>query len=97
MRILLVISFLFVAHLCQSQTIEIDTIVTSKYKIVKASPPEEQTAEDAPSIENQKEDKNFGDLLISLGEGFINRLKYRFNLDEAIEEKSKKYKKSDSG
>ena len=71
----------------QAQTLEIDSSVTSKYKIVKVSPSSE-----IPSEPANNEDKGFGDLVMSLGEGFIKRLKYRFNL-EGVEEKVNKFKK----
>ena len=92
MKVLLLILFLFVIQVGYSQTFEVDTSVTSKYRIVKTAPEQESPPEDQ-TLAPEKEDKGIGDVLFSLGEGFINRLKYRFNLDEAIEEKSKKYKK----
>ena len=40
----------------------------------------------------KKEKEGFGETLLTLGRGFMDRLKYRFNL-EAVEKKVEKFKK----
>jgi len=65
----------------------VDTASTNKY-IIKRAPVAE-----APAQEVNKEDLNFGDRALSIGQGILNRLKARLNLEEASESlKAKKEK-----
>ncbi|MEP5610952.1 MAG: hypothetical protein ABJP45_01820 [Cyclobacteriaceae bacterium] len=70
-----------------AQKIVVDTVSTNKY-IIKRAPVVE-----APPQEAKKEDLNFGDRALSIGQGILNRLKARLNLEEASESlKAKKEK-----
>lgn len=85
--VITIIVFVLIGCKAYAQTLEVDSSVTSKYRIVKVTKtPESQV------IQEPEEDKGFGDMLLSLGDGFIKRLKYRFNL-EGVEEKVNKFKK----
>lgn len=70
-----------VSFLAKGQRIVIDTASTNKYIIKKevkepAQPREKVTA---------KEEVSFGERALSIGNGILNRLKARLNLEEAAE------------
>lgn len=88
MRIKFIIICLLAAAISSSaQKIVVDTASTNKYIIKR--PTEAET----PAHEEKKEDLNFGDRALSIGQGILNRLKARLNLEEASESlKAKKEK-----
>ena len=73
-----------------SQNTEADTTIVSSQK--------KKEIENTSPKKVKKKKEGFGESLLSLGKGFLDRLKYRFNL-EAIEEKventKEKLKKKD--
>lgn len=75
----------------------VDTTSSNKYLLKKES------ADTSQSSELSSEEVSFGDRAMSIGFGILNRLKARFNLEEAAEslkEKKEKYlgtKEEDQG
>lgn len=78
--------FLSSAIVANAQDAKADSTESPIAKIIKT---EKEEQPDPPKTEAKEEKEGFGDTLLSLGKGFLERLKYRFNL-EAVENKVEK-------
>jgi len=87
-----IVVFLFVSigSVAQESTADSTTVAATKEDVAKTKK--------KPDTKKEKKKDGFGDTLLSLGKGFLERLKYRFNL-EAVEQKvqktQKKFKKKE--
>ncbi|MEL7144794.1 MAG: hypothetical protein AAFO69_00390 [Bacteroidota bacterium] len=90
------IPFLFMTLLSLSSVAQ-DSTGDSTTVVVKAET--EAIKKEKPEKVGKGKKDGFGESLLSLGKGFLERLKYRFNL-EAVEEKvektQKRFKKKDN-
>jgi len=77
----LILVFSFLSHFALGQEVEKDSSVLVK-KEIKIEQTENQPKQ-------KKKKHGIGETFLSLGKGFLNRLKYRFNL-EAVENKIEK-------
>ncbi|MEL6559310.1 MAG: hypothetical protein AAFQ94_14060 [Bacteroidota bacterium] len=85
----LFILFLSSAIVANAQEAKADSTETTITKVIETDNQDSQEKQDPPKKEVKKEKEGFGDTLLSLGKGFMERLKYRFNL-EAVENKVEK-------
>ena len=88
------ILFFTSAIVANAQEAKTDSTETTITKVIETNNQESQERQDPPKKETKKEKEGFGETLLSLGKGFMERLKYRFNL-EAIENKVEKFKKKE--
>ncbi|MEM6644070.1 MAG: hypothetical protein AAF616_13905 [Bacteroidota bacterium] len=70
-----------------------DTASTSKYRIAKSTQQSKVSATESQTEAAPQEEMSFGDRALSIGSGILNRLKTRFNLDEAAESIKEKKEK----
>lgn len=83
-KIVITCVFTFLGYISASgQKIVVDTTSTSKYIIKKKTNESDLTT--PPSANHNEEEISFSDRALSIGQGILNRLKARLNLEEAAE------------
>lgn len=87
----LIMTFLSLGALAQDSSGD-STSTSEKTEVVQPSDTKKKPDPKDPKKGKKAKKDGFGDSLLSLGKGFLERLKYRFNL-EAVEEKVEKTQK----